>query len=114
MAQSLFGVGENFSESTDLDFDLFTKPGHNSNFASYNDITIYPRNPLERTGTNPICFDIGGHDYRHYIIPGSIRVHGCIKVVKENGDDITDADHVAPVSLFPHALFETIDVKIDR
>ena len=113
MAQTLFGVGDNQGEAVDLDFDLFTKPLHNTNFALYNDITIHPRTPLERIGNNPVTFDLGDHDYRHYIIPSSIRVHGCVKVTREKGDAITDADHIAPVSMFPHALFESIDVQIN-
>lgn len=113
MAQQLFGVGDSVNEIADLDFDLFSKPVYNSDYASYSDTTVYPRNPLERLGMNTIFFDLGGADTRHYIIPESIRVHGCVKVTRDNGDALPPNEPVAPVALFPHALFESIDIKIN-
>ena len=112
-AQALFGVGDNASELLDLDFDLFSKPVPNKNFSGYGDLTVYPRNPLERTGLNPVYFDLGGPDSRHYILPSTIRVHGVVKVTRENGDDLEANEPVAPVALFPHAMFESIDLKIN-
>ena len=35
------------------------------------------------------------------------------KITRGNGDDITDADHVGGVNLFPHSLFQQVDVSLN-
>ena len=35
------------------------------------------------------------------------------KITRDNGDDITDADHVGGVNLFLHSLFQQVDVSLN-
>ena len=112
MSQKLFGLGDNEFEASDTNFDLFSKPTLNNDFYTYNDFTFKPKHPIQNSEHNPIVFEI--EDSRNYSILPSIRIDGKLKVTHADGSDLTEDEKVSPCNLFPHALFQTIDIKVNN
>ena len=114
MSQGIFGVGDNSFEASDTPFDLFSKPVLNDDYYTYNDFTFKPKNPIQNSEHNPIVFEVGNEDSRNYTLLHTIRVDGQIRVVHADGSNLSLDEKVSTVNIFPHALFQTIDVKINN
>ena len=112
MTQGIFGVGENFFEAQDSPFNLFSKPTFNNDYYSFNDYTFKPKNPIQNSEVNPIFFEI--EDTRNYTLLSTIRVDGQIRVLHADGTSLKAGEKVSTVNLFPHSLFQTIDIKINQ
>ena len=50
-------------------------------------------------------------DHVHYIQPNKTRIYGRFQVTKADGTALAEADNVAPVNLFPAALFKSISIR---
>ena len=114
MSQKVFGIGNNVFETHDTEFDLFSKPVLNSDSYSWNDYIFKPKNPIQNTDHNPVTFEIGGDDCRNYTLLPSIRVDGQVKVVHSDNTDLDPDEEVSVSNIFPHALFQSIDIKINN
>ena len=113
MSQRIFGVGDNSFELKDSPFDFFSKPTLNDDYYTFNDYTFKPQNPIQNSEVNPIVFQIGNDDSRNYSLLHTLRIDGQIKVLHADGSPLEDSERISTVNLFPHALFQTIDVKIN-
>ena len=114
MSQRIFGQGDNEFESSDSPFNLFTKPTYNNDYYSWNDYTYKSKNPIQNSQHNPIVFEFGGEDSRAYTLLHSLRIDGSLKVTHSDGTDLEADEKISPCNLFPHSLFQTIDIKINN
>lgn len=113
MTQGIFGIGDNHFETEDTDFDFFSKPTLNNDYYAFNDYTYKPKNPIQSTEHNPIIFEIGNEESRLYTLLHTIRIDGQIKVSHADGTPLAPSEKVSVTNLMPHALFQSIDIKIN-
>ena len=113
MKQGIFGVGENDFETTDTDFDFFSKPTFNNDFYNFNDYTYKPKNPIQSTEHNPVIFEIGNDESRLYTLLQTLRIDGQIKVSHTDGTPLGASEKISVTNLMPHALFQSVDIKIN-
>lgn len=74
---------------------------------------VLPTNSLLDSDDIPMEFVITGTP-EHYLHLGDSYIHIRVKVVKKDGSKLTSAIVVTPVNLFPHALFNQIDVYVNE
>lgn len=61
----------------------------------------------------PVEFSISGSGEDYFDLSSSY-LYVKAKIVKGDGTDLTDKDHVAPVNLFLHSLFSQVDVSLNE
>ena len=79
--------------------------------AIVDDYTVYcgPKSVID--GDAPLTFEITGSS-DDYVDVSSISLRIKVKVLKENGDVLSEKDNVGPVNLFLHSLFSQLDVTL--
>lgn len=99
---------EFMSEAT----DSFSPPVTDTSLKNGNRCFYYPIADIEDEA--PIEFVVR-KDMKNYIDMTGTRLHGCFKIVKDNGTDIGElaTDNVSICNLFPHTLFKIVDVHLN-
>ena len=108
------GVGnlsEKLGNLNQSGLDLLTKFQEADLFERGKQVPYRPINPI--TDEGPYTFTIGGYASPDLVMLKSLRLSVKFKIVKENGDDITNDDEVSIVNTPIHSLFENIVCKMN-
>lgn len=89
------------------------KPQYLNQIPNWEDVEIRPNLPLHES-SNSIQFIVGGQNDPNFTIPSTMQLCGVVEVRKQDGAQLVPADQVSMVNLFPHALFESINVFINN
>ena len=64
--------------------------------------------------SNSIQFVVGGQNDPNFLIPSTVQLCGVVEVRNQDGTAVVAADEVSMVNLFPHALFEAVNVYLNN
>lgn len=108
------GVGANsttYFEMQSNGLNFFEQPPFDSTLKGFNNRSYKPINSISSEG--PFLFQLGGNDFAHYSMLSTMRLEGYLKVTKADGGNLGSGDKVSIVNLFPHALFDHINVTLN-
>lgn len=92
---------------------VFERPQYLPQIPNWEDCEIRPNLPIHETGTT-IQFIVGGQNDPNFLMPASMLFCGVVEVRKQDGSRLVPADEVSVVNLFPHALFDAVDVFVNN
>ena len=107
------GVGQFAAQLSDLTKDTldYSKEEESGDFTGFYYSPYYPTGAVTEAG--PLIFDLGGVNSNDAIMLSSISLRIKCKVTTLDDAALVPANVVSIVSLFPHSLFENINVKIN-
>ena len=110
----MFGIDADEFDQMEEGFEIFSKPAQSSNEYIFNDYLIKPWHPISHNDFNPVIFDIGSFDSRHWFIPSSIRINLAGKITHSDGSDLDKSkDKISLQDLVCHSLFQQIECKVN-
>ncbi|XP_061170868.1 uncharacterized protein F54H12.2-like [Saccostrea echinata] len=66
----------------------------------------------QSNNTSPIQFNISGQSGLEYLDLKRSQVYLKVRIRRENGQNLSPDDHVGPVNMLLHALFQQVDVNV--
>lgn len=105
------GISETLS-GLGLD-SVLEKPQYLPQIPNWEDCEVRPNLPIHESSTT-IQFVVGGQNDPNFTIPSTMQLCGVVEIRKQDGTNIVLADDVSMVNLFPHALFEAVDIFINN
>ena len=110
----MFGIDTEEFDQMEEGFEIFSKPAQSTNEYIFNDYLIKPRHPISHNDFNPVIFDIGSFESRHWLIPSSIRINLVGKITHSDGTELDKTkDNISLQDLVCHSLFQQIECKIN-
>lgn len=112
MAEKL-GLGTFINDSTELTahgLDSFSVPPVDKILKEGKTVYYYPTTSI--TDSGPYEFIIT-KDPDHYIFLPQTRLEGVLQVTAADGTAFEDADKIAPVNLFPQAIFKQVECELN-
>lgn len=100
-----------FTETQPNELNLFTLPPTQTAVEKIYYQEIRPISQLSNN-TSPIEFNISGQSGLEYLDLKRSQVYLKVRIRKGNGQQISPDDHVGPVNMLLHALFQQIDVNV--
>ena len=92
---------------------IHERPQYLPQIPNWEDCEIRPNLPIHES-SNSIQFIIGGQNDPNFTIPSTMQLCGVVEIRNANGDQLVPNDQVSVVNLFPHAMFEAVDVFINN
>lgn len=92
---------------------VLERPQYLDQIPNWEDCEIRPNLPIHESSTS-IQFIVGGQNDPNFTIPSTMQLCAVVEVRKQDGNAITVGDQVSMVNLFPHALFEAVNVYINN
>ena len=103
-------VHEYSSECTKSELDLFSVPPTQTSIEAGTYCDYHPLTSVVDGG--PIEFDVAGNG-ESYLDLSNTYLYVKAKVTRPNGNDLEDANVVAPVNNFLHSLFSQVDIALN-
>lgn len=92
---------------------ILESPQYLPQIPNWEDCEIRPNLPIHES-SNSIQFVVGGQNDPNFTIPSTMQLCGVVEIRNHDGSRVVAADEVSVVNLFPHALFEAVDVFINN
>lgn len=109
------GIGLNsttYFETQSNGLDFFPGPSFDETLNGFSYRSYKTLNAISNQG--PFLFQIGSPDFNQYTQLPSLRLEGIIKVKKSGGSDLDTGEAISIVNLFPHSLFDHINVSLNN
>ena len=103
-------VHDQSCECAKSELDVFSVSPTQTSIEYGNYVEYHPLSSI--TDSGPIEFDVS-FSGQNYLVFSSTQLLVKVKLIRGNGVDITDADHLGGVNLFLHSLFQQLDVSIN-
>ena len=107
---SMAFINDQSCECAQTELDKISVPPTQTSIEYGNYVEYHPLSSI--TDSGPIEFDVSSNG-QNYLDFANTQLLVKAKIIRGNGDDITDADHVGGVNLFLHSLFEQVDVSLN-
>ena len=103
-------VNDQSCECGKSELDVFSVLPTRTSIEYGNYVEYHPLSSI--TDSGPIEFDVSS-SRQNYLDFSNTKLLAKVKLIRGNGVDITDADHVDGVNLFLHSLFQQVDVSLN-
>ena len=89
------------------------KPQYLDQIPNWEDCEIRPNLPIHES-SNSIQFIVGGQNDPNFLIPSTMEFCAVVEVRNQDESRIKQEDEISMVNLFPHALFEAVNVYLNN
>ena len=103
-------VHDQSCECAKSELDVFSVPPTQTSIEYGNYVEYHPLSII--TDSEPIEFDVSSSG-QNYLDFSNTQLLIKVKLIRGNGVDITNADHVGGVNLCLHSLFQQVDVSLN-
>lgn len=104
-------INKHVGIATKSELDIFTVPPTQISIASSQTNTYRPVSSI--SNDSPIEFIIPASGLE-YLDPSHTQLYVLVKVVKEDGSNLEEADNVAPVNNWLHSMFSQVDIILNQ
>ena len=111
MASGIGTLSEKIGDASQTGLDLISKFKENKYYNRGKVPTIHTINPITEEG--PYQFIIGGYNCPDLVMLNTLRLTVKFKVVKLDGQNLSDDEHVSLVNSPIHSLFDNIIVQLN-
>ena len=92
---------------------VFNEPTYFPEVEQYDEESFDP-NPALDDNSKSIVFTIGDGSDPAITFLDTFELNGVVQVVNTNGTDLAVDEGISVASLFPHLLFDSVDVKLQH
>ena len=92
---------------------VFNEPSYFAEVDNYDEETFDP-NPALDDNSKSIVFIIGDGSDPAITFMDTFELNGAVKVINTDNTDLATDEAISTASLFPHLLFDSVDVKLQH